>query len=248
MARDAKRVWNRNSPFYDFVTFMDNVGKNAKVKKDMFSRVKGKVLEVGIGTGHNLRYYPQKGDFTGIDISEKMLRKAEKKAQRHSKPVKLEVMDAQKMRFPDETFETVLTTCVFCSVLDPVKGLSEIKRVLKPGGAIVHVRARAQQEQVAIVSYECDESDRFPGARAKHQPGYRGEREESRPNCGETRKYPVRCVQAHRCLKGLRQHKGNLIRSTLLIFHINCCVVLLASLHIKISCCELYPKQCLICF
>lgn len=145
MTQDAKRVWNRNSPFYDFVTFMDNVGKNARVKKDMFSRVKGKVLEVGIGTGHTLRYYPQKGDFTGIDISEKMLRKAEKKAQRNSKPVKLEVMDAQKMRFPDETFETVLTTYVFCSVLDPVKGLSEIKRVLKPGGRLFmyeHVLSR----------------------------------------------------------------------------------------------------------
>jgi ubiquinone/menaquinone biosynthesis C-methylase UbiE len=136
MAQDAKRVWNRNSPFYDFVTFMDNVGKNAKVKKDMFSRVKGKVLEVGIGTGHNLRYHPQKGDFTGIDISEKMLKKAEKKAQRNSKPVKLEVMDAQNMRFSDETFDTVVTTCVFCSVTDPVKGFSEIKRVLKPGGRL----------------------------------------------------------------------------------------------------------------
>jgi ubiquinone/menaquinone biosynthesis C-methylase UbiE len=46
-------------------------------------------------------------------------------------------MDAQNMRFPDETFETVVTTCVFCSVPNPVKGLSEIKRVLKPGGRLL---------------------------------------------------------------------------------------------------------------
>lgn len=145
MAPNAKRVWNRNSLFYDLVTFMDNVGKNARVKKEMFFMVKGKVLEVGIGTGHNLRYYPQKGDFTGIDISEKMLKKAANKAQMYSNPVILEVMDAQDMRFPDETFDTVVTTCVFCSVSDPLKGISEIKRVLKPGGRLFmyeHVLSR----------------------------------------------------------------------------------------------------------
>ncbi len=65
-----------------------------------------------------------------------MLAKAVKKAQRLGKSVELEVMDAQDMRFPDETFDTVVTTCVFCSDPDPVKGLSEIRRVLKPGGRL----------------------------------------------------------------------------------------------------------------
>jgi ubiquinone/menaquinone biosynthesis C-methylase UbiE len=145
MPRDVKRVWNRNSSYYDFLTFLINVGKNATVKEEMFSRVKGKVLEVGIGTGHNLRYYPRNGDFTGIDISDKMLSKAEKKARKLDIPVTLEVMDAQNMRFPDEIFDTVVTTCVFCSVPDPVKGLSEIRRVLKPGGSLLmyeHVLSR----------------------------------------------------------------------------------------------------------
>src|SRR5699024_12698595 len=74
---------------------------------------------------------------TGIDFSPKMLAKAEEKIERVKAKVILREMDAEKMDFPDNTFDNVVSTCVFCSVPDPVKGLKEIRRVVKPEGKIV---------------------------------------------------------------------------------------------------------------
>ena len=105
--------------------------------------MKGKVLEVGIGTGRNIPYYPDAVELTGIDFSPKMAEIAREKA-KNRKNVKIREMDAENMEFKDNTFDTVVTSCVFCSVPDPVKGLKEIKRVCKNGGKIVmleHVRS-----------------------------------------------------------------------------------------------------------
>jgi ubiquinone/menaquinone biosynthesis C-methylase UbiE len=74
-----------------------------------------------------------------------MLAKAAKRAPRCSALVTLCEMDAQSLDFPDDSFDTVLATCVFCTVPDPVKGLCEMRRVCKPGGIIVlveHMRSR----------------------------------------------------------------------------------------------------------
>lgn len=65
-----------------------------------------------------------------------MLTMAREKAKKFNKPVELIQMDAQNMDFADNTFDMVFTTCVFCSVPDPVKGLKEIRRVCKPNGKI----------------------------------------------------------------------------------------------------------------
>ena len=73
-----------------------------------------------------------------------MLNKARNKAIKLKKNIKVIQMDVQNLEFPDNTFECIFTTCVFCSVPDPVKGLSEIRRVCKPNGRIImieHVRS-----------------------------------------------------------------------------------------------------------
>ena len=110
--------------------------------------VKPRLLEVGVGTGKNLPYYPEGVEAVAIDISEKMLERARKRAQKLEKPVALLPMDAQALAFPDEAFDAVVATFVFCSVPDPVLGLREINRVLKPHGRAVlleHMRPRSER-------------------------------------------------------------------------------------------------------
>jgi len=139
-----KRRYNRASTIYDILESPMEIMALKKWRVDLMKELNGKVLEVGVGTGKNILFYPEDADITAIDFSEKMLNKAKLKAEELNKKIKFYNMDAELMDFQDNTFDTVFTTCVFCSVPDPVQGLKEIKRVCKPGGKIImieHVRS-----------------------------------------------------------------------------------------------------------
>jgi len=137
----VRKKYDRIAPLYDFI---DKMSMPHWMRKKAVSLASGKVLEVGVGTGLNLPLYPDDCDVTAIDFSPKMIQKARSHVERMNLQVKLMQMDVQNLEFQDYSFDTVLATCVFCSVPDPVLGLKEIRRVCKTDGQIIlleHMRS-----------------------------------------------------------------------------------------------------------
>ena len=135
----VRRKYNRNALIYDAMDRMIRDVWRAKV----VSQAIGRVLEVGVGTGNNLPFYSPAvtREMVGIDLSPGMLARARTKP--CHVPHELLEMDAQRLAFPDGSFDTVLATCVFCTVPDPILGLKEVRRVCRPTGRILlleHVR------------------------------------------------------------------------------------------------------------
>lgn len=132
--------YDRTAKWYDFMEHMFS----PELRRKVLAPARGEALEVGVGTGKNLLHYPPGCRVTGIDFSAGMLARAQAKAAQAPVPVTLLQMDAQEMSFADASFDTVVATCVFCSVPDPIKGLHEVRRVCRPGGQIIlleHIRS-----------------------------------------------------------------------------------------------------------
>lgn len=108
------------------------------------SQARGQVLEIAIGTGLNLPFYPADVEITGIEISPAMLEIARQRAQNLGRQVELVIGDAQALPFPDQRFDTVVCTIALCSIPNERKAVAEVWRVLRPGGSFValeHVRS-----------------------------------------------------------------------------------------------------------
>lgn len=133
-----KRVYAKWAPIYDsvYVKLLADAQKKAAAAA---AKCGPDILEVGVGTGLVLPYYPAGSRVTGIDLSVDMLRKAvEKKVTRRLDHVKgLASMDACALGFPDQSFDAITVPFVITLVPDPEGALDEMRRVLRPGGEIV---------------------------------------------------------------------------------------------------------------
>ncbi len=134
----TRKRYNRLAFFYDFLEAPLEMFRFAAWRSRLTDRIAGnRALEVGIGTGKNLPYYPQNVQITAIDFSPGMLVRAQSKASVLGTAVELREMDVQQLAFTDHYFDTVFATFVFCSVPNPVLGLKELKRVCKPDGRLL---------------------------------------------------------------------------------------------------------------
>ncbi len=134
------KAYARWAPVYDLVFgAVFERGRDAAIAAA--ERIGGRILEVGVGTGISLPDYSRANRICGVDISEPMLQKAmERVAKLGLSHVEgLWVMDAEHLRFPDESFDEVVAQYVITTVPNPEATQDEFARVLKPGGEIVLV-------------------------------------------------------------------------------------------------------------
>ncbi len=137
--RKMRQRWDRKARFYDRLTKpMEHMIGLARGRVWVFERANGgRILEIGAGTGKNLPIHPVGATVVASDLSAGMLARARTKAAGVTGSVRFVVTDAEDLAFKDGVFDRVVATCVFCSVPDPVRGLREAKRVLRPGGWVV---------------------------------------------------------------------------------------------------------------
>ena len=145
--------YQRLSAIYDLMEGMAEA-RYRPWREKLWALVEGpRVLEAGVGTGKNMPYWPKgmqtlapptRAGVTGIDLTPGMLEIAHRRAKQLGLTADLRLGDAQALDFPDATFDTAVATFVFCSVPDPMLGLRELGRVVRPGGQVLlleHMRS-----------------------------------------------------------------------------------------------------------
>lgn len=132
-----RRIWDRTAPSYDRqIRLLERIQFGGG-REWLGARARGRVLEIAIGTGRNLPHYPPDVTVTGVELSPAMLDIARQRATDLGCAVDLHEGDAERLPFGDASFDTVVCALSLCSIPDPARAISEMKRVLLPGGRLL---------------------------------------------------------------------------------------------------------------
>lgn len=141
-------------------------------RRQQFEKADGRVLDVACGTGRNFRYLRDGTDLVGIDISTEMLVHARDELDRLPLNGAVQQMDAQALEFPDDSFDTVISSFSTCTFPDPITALEEMQRVCKPSGQILLLEhSRSNVAPVAwIQDWRAESHYEKAGCRLNHEP------------------------------------------------------------------------------
>ncbi len=134
---EIRRKYNQFAPWYDLAEALPELLGVQSLRRTLLQRASGQVLEVAVGTGKNLPYYPTTCQLTAVDVSLAMVARARQQADTLGLHVHLQVMDAAHLGFPDQYFDTVVDTLALCTFPDPVAVLREMARVCQPAGHLL---------------------------------------------------------------------------------------------------------------
>lgn len=137
--RRPARYWDKHASQYDRAMDFWDRRLFGDSRPWACGRAAGDVLEVAIGTGRNLPYYPDDVRLTGVDWSPSMLGIAAERAARLGREADLRPGDAQALDFPAGSFDTVVCTLGLCAIPDDRHAIAEMARVLRPGGCLLLV-------------------------------------------------------------------------------------------------------------
>ena len=150
MADSLGQVYDKMAPVYYWVFGLSLEGARKRAIQHSDMQKGEKVLEVGVGTGLTFKHIPDNVDFTGIDLSEKMLEVAKKRAEDQKRNVKLIKMDATQLDFPDDSFDLVISAHFLSATSNPVPALIEMRRVIKKNGRILLVNNFQRSENMSF--------------------------------------------------------------------------------------------------
>jgi len=121
----------------DYVNKISQESRDAyKTLFDYFSKIDGKILEAGIGSGRNIKKYHTNASLVGVDITPEIIEKSKERAKELGRKIKLYVEDITNLPFPDNYFDAIVSTYTICVTEYPEKALKELIRVCKSGGLI----------------------------------------------------------------------------------------------------------------
>jgi len=123
--------------FYDWAELGLEMLGLAWLRRKLVRDAAGDVLEVAVGTGKNIVHYPKDIRLTGVDLSQGMMAKASKRAEKIGLSARFEVMDVAHLAFADESFDTVVDTMSLCTFPNPIAALKELGRVCRSSGRIL---------------------------------------------------------------------------------------------------------------